>query len=66
MAAFAAIHGAYPLGREGRYMDEEFLLLDSGSVPVNEAMDEPLVSHRSADFEAAYERVRDVPNCVER
>lgn len=47
-------------------MDEEFLLLDSGSVPVNEAMDEPLVSHRSADFEAAYERVRDVPNCVER
>jgi hypothetical protein len=28
MAAFAAIHGAYPLGREGRYMDEELQSLD--------------------------------------
>ncbi len=41
---------------------EEFLLLNPGPVPVSEdvlaAMDEPMVSHRSADFEAVYERVQ--------
>ncbi len=28
MAAFAAIHGAYPLAGEGRGMDEQFPSLD--------------------------------------
>ena len=44
-------------------MDEEFLLLNPGPVPVSanvlEAMAEPMVSHRSADFEAVYERAQD-------
>ena len=43
--------------------DEEFLLLNPGPVPVREdvleAMAEPMVSHRSADFEAIYERAQD-------
>lgn len=43
--------------------DEEFLLLNPGPVPVTEAvlssMAEPMVSHRSADFEAVYERAQD-------
>ena len=43
--------------------DEEFLLLNPGPVPVRaevlEAMAEPMVSHRSADFEAVYERAQD-------
>ncbi|PSP87091.1 alanine--glyoxylate aminotransferase family protein [Halobacteriales archaeon QS_4_69_34] len=43
--------------------DEEFLLLNPGPVPVTaevrEAMDAPMVSHRSADFEAVYERAQD-------
>jgi aspartate aminotransferase-like enzyme len=43
--------------------DEEFLLLNPGPVPVTEAvrnaMDVPMVSHRSADFEAIYERAQD-------
>ncbi|WP_435359992.1 pyridoxal-phosphate-dependent aminotransferase family protein [Haloarchaeobius sp. DFWS5] len=44
-------------------MAEEFLLLNPGPVPVTEAvrkaMDEPMVSHRSAEFEAVYERAQD-------
>jgi aspartate aminotransferase-like enzyme len=43
--------------------DEEFLLLNPGPVPVRQpvldAMAEPMVSHRSADFEAVYERAQD-------
>ena len=43
-------------------MDEEFLLLNPGPVPVSDrvrrAMDEPMVSHRSAAFETVYERVQ--------
>jgi aspartate aminotransferase-like enzyme len=43
-------------------MDEEFLLLNPGPVPltdaVRQAMAEPMVSHRSADFEAVYERAQ--------
>ena len=42
--------------------DEEFLLLNPGPVPVREevldAMAEPMVSHRSAAFEATYERAQ--------
>ncbi|WP_435146673.1 pyridoxal-phosphate-dependent aminotransferase family protein [Halobaculum sp. P14] len=42
--------------------DEEFLLLNPGPVPVRDhvldAMSEPMVSHRSADFEAVYERAQ--------
>lgn len=42
--------------------DDEFLLLNPGPVPVTdavrEAMDEPMISHRSADFEAIYERAQ--------
>lgn len=44
-------------------MDEETLLLNPGPVPlapgVQSAMDRPLVSHRSADFEDIYANVRD-------
>jgi aspartate aminotransferase-like enzyme len=44
-------------------MSDDFLLLNPGPVPVTEevraAMDEPMVSHRSADFEAVYERAQD-------
>ncbi|MFW5903223.1 MAG: pyridoxal-phosphate-dependent aminotransferase family protein [Halolamina sp.] len=44
-------------------MREDFLLLNPGPVPVTrevrEAMGEPMVSHRSAEFEAVYERVQD-------
>jgi aspartate aminotransferase-like enzyme len=44
-------------------MSEEFLLLNPGPVPitdeVREAMDAPMVSHRSAEFEAIYERAQD-------
>ena len=43
-------------------MSEEFLLLNPGPVPVTDAvskaMDEPMVSHRSAEFEAVYERAQ--------
>jgi aspartate aminotransferase-like enzyme len=43
--------------------DDEFLLLNPGPVPVTEevrgAMDERMISHRSADFEAIYERAQD-------
>ncbi|WP_331235340.1 pyridoxal-phosphate-dependent aminotransferase family protein [Natronorarus salvus] len=43
-------------------MDEEFLLLNPGPVPVSgavrEAMAEPMVSHRSAAFGRVYERVQ--------
>jgi aspartate aminotransferase-like enzyme len=43
-------------------MDDDFLLLNPGPVPVREsvleAMAEPMVSHRSADFEAVYERAQ--------
>lgn len=42
--------------------DDEFLLLNPGPVPVSEAvrraMDESMVSHRSAEFEAVYERAQ--------
>ena len=44
-------------------MNDDFLLLNPGPVPVapevREAMSEPMVSHRSADFEAVYERAQD-------
>ncbi|MFB6133003.1 MAG: alanine--glyoxylate aminotransferase family protein [Halanaeroarchaeum sp.] len=44
-------------------MREDFLLLNPGPVPVTrevrEAMAEPMVSHRSAEFEAVYERAQD-------
>jgi aspartate aminotransferase-like enzyme len=44
-------------------MREDFLLLNPGPVPVareaREAMSEPMVSHRSAAFEAVYERAQD-------
>jgi len=44
-------------------IDDEFLLLNPGPVPVTrrvrEAMDAPMVSHRSAAFEALYERAQD-------
>jgi aspartate aminotransferase-like enzyme len=43
-------------------MREDFLLLNPGPVPITDevsaAMDEPMVSHRSADFEAVYERAQ--------
>jgi aspartate aminotransferase-like enzyme len=43
-------------------MSDDFLLLNPGPVPVTEevraAMDEPMVSHRSAEFEAVYERAQ--------
>jgi aspartate aminotransferase-like enzyme len=43
--------------------EEEFLLLNPGPVPVTddvlESMTEPMVSHRSAEFEAVYERAQD-------
>jgi aspartate aminotransferase-like enzyme len=44
-------------------MREDFLLLNPGPVPMTrearDAMSQPLVSHRSADFEAVYERAQD-------
>ncbi|MFB6079650.1 MAG: alanine--glyoxylate aminotransferase family protein [Haloferacaceae archaeon] len=44
-------------------MDEDFLLLNPGPVPVSDAvldsMTDPMVSHRSAAFEAVYERAQD-------
>ncbi|MFD1685309.1 pyridoxal-phosphate-dependent aminotransferase family protein [Halobellus litoreus] len=44
-------------------MEEDFLLLNPGPVPITDevsaAMDEPMVSHRSAAFEAVYERAQD-------
>jgi aspartate aminotransferase-like enzyme len=44
-------------------MREDFLLLNPGPVPVTrevrEAMGEPMVSHRSAEFEAVYERAQE-------
>jgi aspartate aminotransferase-like enzyme len=43
-------------------MREDFLLLNPGPVPVDRdvraAMSEPMVSHRSADFEAVYDRAQ--------
>jgi aspartate aminotransferase-like enzyme len=43
--------------------DDESLLLNPGPVPVTEevrgAMDERMISHRSADFETIYERAQD-------
>jgi aspartate aminotransferase-like enzyme len=43
-------------------MTDDVLLLNPGPVPVSErvlaVMDEPMVSHRSADFEADYERAQ--------
>ncbi|WP_248903702.1 pyridoxal-phosphate-dependent aminotransferase family protein [Halocatena marina] len=42
--------------------DDDFLLLNPGPVPlsgnVRRVMDEPMVSHRSAEFEATYERAQ--------
>jgi aspartate aminotransferase-like enzyme len=44
-------------------MTEDFLLLNPGPVPVTDevlqSMAEPMVSHRSADFEAVYERAQE-------
>ncbi|ERG89612.1 MAG: hypothetical protein J07HX5_01782, partial [halophilic archaeon J07HX5] len=44
-------------------MTDEFLLLNPGPVPipdsVRRAMDERMVSHRSAAFETVYERAQD-------
>jgi len=43
-------------------MDEEFLLLNPGPVPITDrvrrAMDAPMISHRSAEFERIYERAQ--------
>jgi aspartate aminotransferase-like enzyme len=43
-------------------MDEDFLLLNPGPVPVTDevaaAMDERMISHRSTEFEAIYERAQ--------
>ena len=44
-------------------MTEEFLLLNPGPVPITDevrtAMDEEMISHRSSEFEAIYERAQD-------
>ncbi|GAA0649431.1 pyridoxal-phosphate-dependent aminotransferase family protein [Salarchaeum japonicum] len=44
-------------------MREDFLLLNPGPVPLSDdvrtAMSEPMVSHRSSEFEAVYERAQD-------
>ncbi len=44
-------------------MSDEFLLLNPGPVPLSDAvrraMDRPMVSHRSAEFESTYERAQD-------
>ncbi len=44
-------------------MSEDFLLLNPGPVPLTDrvrtAMDAPMVSHRSAEFESTYERAQD-------
>ncbi|WP_458190524.1 pyridoxal-phosphate-dependent aminotransferase family protein [Haladaptatus sp. NG-WS-4] len=44
-------------------MREDFLLLNPGPVPlardVRKAMSEPMVSHRSSEFESVYERAQD-------
>jgi len=44
-------------------MTEEFLLLNPGPVPITDevrtAMDEGMISHRSSEFEAIYERAQD-------
>ncbi|NHN60944.1 MULTISPECIES: alanine--glyoxylate aminotransferase family protein [Halorussus] len=49
-------------------MREDFLLLNPGPVPttrdVRQAMSEPMVSHRSAEFEAVYERAQDALDYV--
>ncbi|WP_158058177.1 pyridoxal-phosphate-dependent aminotransferase family protein [Halorussus halophilus] len=49
-------------------MREDFLLLNPGPVPVTrevrKAMSEPMVSHRSAEFEAVYERAQDALDYV--
>ncbi|MFB6146099.1 MAG: alanine--glyoxylate aminotransferase family protein [Halobacteriaceae archaeon] len=49
-------------GSQDRGVDDDFLLLNPGPVPVRgavrEAMAAPMVSHRSADFEAIYERAQ--------
>ena len=43
-------------------MSDDFLLLNPGPVPITDAvrkaMDAPMVSHRSAEFEAVYERAQ--------
>lgn len=43
--------------------EDDFLLLNPGPVPISdavrEAMAEPMVSHRSAEFEDVYERIRE-------
>ncbi|WP_132058027.1 pyridoxal-phosphate-dependent aminotransferase family protein [Halorussus amylolyticus] len=49
-------------------MREDFLLLNPGPVPVTrevcQSMSEPMVSHRSAEFEAVYERAQDALDYV--
>ena len=44
-------------------MNEDFLLLNPGPVPITDevsaAMDAPMISHRSAAFEAVYERAQE-------
>ncbi|PSP54873.1 alanine--glyoxylate aminotransferase family protein [Halobacteriales archaeon QS_1_67_19] len=49
-------------------MREDFLLLNPGPVPVTrdvrQAMSEPMVSHRSGEFEAVYERAQDALDYV--
>jgi len=51
-------------------MAEDFLLLNPGPVPVTDrvrrAMDERMISHRSAEFEAIYERAQDALEYVFR
>jgi aspartate aminotransferase-like enzyme len=51
-------------------MADDFLLLNPGPVPVTDrvrrAMDEGMISHRSAEFEAIYERAQDALEYVFR
>jgi len=68
MAAFASIPVFKRAARVGGHMREDFLLLNPGPVPVTrevrQAMSEPMVSHRSAEFEAVYERAQDALDYV--
>ena len=68
MASFASIHDFKPTAAVVASMREDFLLLNPGPVPVTRevrrAMSEPMVSHRSAEFEAVYERAQDALDYV--
>ena len=68
MAAFASNPDFKPTAALVVTMREDFLLLNPGPVPVTRevrrAMSEPMVSHRSAEFEAVYERAQDALDYV--